>query len=205
MTIFSLGNACDLEHFTNNTKVNNSNNEDFDMPKYQAPVVPFPTEPPNPAFNNTKYQWKSDSAVAQDMTTYPSTQTFHPMVGQDSQSWGSINFGADYWGGNTTDYSFDNKLLNNSSHDNQVGQGMVMPNMRPQNAHMPTSRSQFMQNEDFNGRPKGEMMKKQPPKVEPLPEFPYEKIMQDQKNVWTTLIILFIILIGTIMYRSKYF
>ena len=95
MTIFSLGNACDLEHFTVNTKL-----ENFDMPQINAPIMPMPTDPP---FGNTKYQWKSDSAVARDMTTRMSLGgTYQPEVDQYSRDFGTFqNYGNDYWGGNT--------------------------------------------------------------------------------------------------------
>ena len=40
MTIFSLGNACDLVQFTNNTKLDSLGDVD-------RPVVPMPADPPS--------------------------------------------------------------------------------------------------------------------------------------------------------------
>lgn len=204
MTIFSLGSACDLEHFDGNNKISN---EGFDV-NYSAPVVPLPTDPPNQNFGNSNYNWKSNSYATQDMTTIPNTQTFHPMVGQDSQSWGTVGFGQDYWGPNNDHWTSDNKLLNYNTTNNMVADNntMVMPGMRPQGAQMPTSRVQFMKNEDMNGRAKNMQVKKVPVvQEEVLPEYPQEKIEGEQKSTWTYLIFLLLILIGTILYRSKYF
>lgn len=206
MTIFSLGNACDLDHFSGNTKITN---EGFDV-QYSAPVVPLPTDPPNPPFGKTNYQWPSMNQATNEMTSYNSGQSFHPMTGSDSQGWGTASMGQDYWGEESDKWTSDNKLLNYNLTNNQVaGNNVIMPNMRPQATQMPTSRTQFMHHEDMNGRLKNPPVKKPPVAVvveeEALPAFPIDKIQADQKNTWTYLIILFIILIGTIMYRSKYF
>ena len=65
-----------------------------------------------------------------------------------------------------------------------------------------------MQGEDFNGRPKGQMPKKVQVEVvkeeEPEIPFPKEKMVTDQKNVWYALIILFIIVVFYVMYKTKY-
>ena len=207
MTIFSLGNACDLEHFSNNTKMNTEN---FDMPNYEAPVVPMPTEPPNPSFGNTNYQWKSNSSAVQQMTNRGNSNSFQPSIGRDSTEWGSVNFGQDYWGENTDSYSFSNKLLTNNM-DNGKFQSdkpeMVMPNMRPQSTYMPPQRSHIVKNEDESGRPKRRKMK---PVVEIVeepqyPELDINKIENDQKNVWIMLIAVLIIILGYIMHHSNYF
>ena len=200
MTIFSLGNACDLEHFSINTKMNQEN---FDMPEYQAPVVPLPTDPPNKPFNNTNYKWKSNSAAAQQMTNRDMNQnTFNASVGRDSQDWGSVNFGPDYWEENTDSYSFNNKLLNETN-------GVVMPNMRPQSAFMPPSRSHIVNNEDMNGRDLRKREKKVPRVIlEPpviFPKFDATKIENDTKNLWFFLIVLLIVVVGSVMYKSNYF
>jgi len=242
MTVFSLGNACDLEHFSNNNKFGQEN---FDMPNYHAPVVPMPTEPPNKPFENTNYNWKSDSAVAQGMTSRNmGNNSFKPSVGRDSQDWGSVNFGPDYWGESSDHYSFDNKLLNDNLNANQfesdgpemvmprdlggrprdsgnMPRDMVMPGMKPQNAFMPTSRGQFVQNEDMNGRDrasakKAMMLKRmamqqqqqqqqQAQRQIKLPAYNAEKIERDQKNLWFFLIALLIVIIGSIMYKTNYF
>jgi len=205
MTLFSLANACDLEHFSGNTKLDSQ--ENFKMPEYNAPVVPMPTDPP---FSNTNYQWPSNDAAIKSMTNNnPNGSTYQQMVGQDSQGWGTTNFGNNYWEGNTSNYSFDNKLLNDNLVANQFGGGGGMgPNMRPQSAYMPTSRAHIMQGEDFNGRPKGQMPKKVQVEVvkeeEPEIPFPKEKMITDQKNVWIALVILLIIVVFYVMYKTKY-
>ena len=210
MTIFSLGNACDLEHFTNNTKLESI--EDFQMKSINSPVVPMPTDPP---FSDTNYQWKSESAVARDMTTRDSnSNTFRPAVGTDSQGWGTVqNYGGDYWGGNTVDYQYDNKLLNNNMQANQFqsdGQDM-MPNMRQQGAHMPPVRSHIVDKEDFNGRDKAAMAEARRRAMKPkvvevvLPPFPKERIMSEQKTAWIAVIIAFLVVICTLMYKSRMF
>jgi hypothetical protein len=193
MTIFSLGNACDLEHFTGNTKL-----ENFDMPQMNSPIMPMPTDPP---FGNTKYQWKSDGAVARDMTTRMSLggsnqASYQPEVDQYSREFGSFqNYGNDYWGGgNTVNYEFDNKLLNapNSM------QGMqAEPGMRQQNVYMPPMRTENMEKKPV------EVMKKKIIEIVTLPYFPKDKMKSDQKNVWIALIILFIVVGFIVMHKTK--
>ena len=189
MTIFSLGNACDLEHFTGNTKL-----ENFDMPQMNSPIMPMPTDPP---FGNTKYQWKSDSAVARDMTTRMSLgSTYQPEVDQYSREFGSFqNYGNDYWGGgNTVNYEYDNKLLN--APNNMQGM-QAEPGMRQQNVYMPPMRTENMEKKPV------EVMKKKIVEIVTLPDFPKDKIKSDQKNVWIALIILFIVVGFIVMHKTK--
>jgi len=211
MTIFSLGSACDLEHFSSNTKLENESNENSN---YQAPVVPMPTDPPT--FGNTNYQWKSDGSAIQGMTNRNfGSNTFNPSVGKDSQDWGNVNFGPDYWGENTDSYSFNNKLLNNNLNANKFksdGPEMVMPGMKPVGAFMPPARTHFVKTEDMNGRDvkmRRPPQQKQPIIVLPpepeLPDYPADKIEKDTKNLWFFLIILLIIVVGSIMYKTNYF
>jgi len=192
MTIFSLGNACDLEHFTGNTKL-----ENFDMPQMNSPIMPMPTDPP---FGNTKYQWKSDSAVARDMTTRmslggPNQASYQPEVGQYSREFGSFqNYGNDYWGDNTVNYEYDNKLLN--APNNMQGM-QAEPGMRQQNVYMPPMRTENMEKKP------AEVMKKKIVEIVTLPDFPKDKMKSDQKNVWIALIILFIVVGFIVMHKSK--
>lgn len=200
MTIFSLGNACDLAQFTNNTKLDSLGDVD-------RPVVPMPTDPPS--FGDTKYQWESESKMTRDMTTRDvHSNTFQPMVGQDSQDWGAVqNYGGDYWGENTVNYDYPNPMLN------QPNSNIVAPNMRQQGAHMPTSRSHIVTKEDFNGRDKEEMVrrivaearKKQVVEEEVIQEDPKENILNSQKSAWVALIVIFFIVIFAILYRSRFF
>ena len=193
MTIFSLGNACDLEHFTGNTKL-----ENFDMPQMNSPIMPMPTDPP---FGNTKYQWKSDSAVARDMTTRMSLggsnqASYQPEVEQYSREFGSFqNYGNDYWGGgNTVNYEYDNKLLN--APNNMQGM-QAEPGMRQQNVYMPPMRTENMEKKPV------EVMKKKIVEIVTLPDFPKDKMKSDQKNVWIALIILFIVVGFIVMHKAK--
>jgi hypothetical protein len=193
MTIFSLGNACDLEHFTGNTKL-----ENFDMPQMNSPIMPMPTDPP---FGNTKYQWKSDSAVARDMTTRMSLggsnqASYQPEVDQYSREFGSFqNYGNDYWGGgNTVNYEYDNKLLN--APNNMQGM-QAEPGMRQQNVYMPPMRTENMEKKPV------EVIKKKIVEIVTLPDFPKDKIKSDQKNVWIALIILFIVVGFIVMHKTK--
>lgn len=208
MTIFSLGNACDLEHFSINTKLGQENFENMD---YQSPVVPMPTEPPSGQFGNTTYQWNSESSGIQQMTKRRSNSgTFQPSVGRDSQDWESINFGPDVWGPKTDSYTSSNKLLNNNNGPSQVQPEVIMPNMKPQNAFMPTSRGQFVGNEDMHGRDKRQKIIKKVVQAivekEPeLPDYDTEKIANDQKNLWFFIIALLIIVVGSVMYKANYF
>lgn len=193
MTIFSLGNACDLEHFTGNTKL-----ENFDMPQMNSPIMPMPTDPP---FGNTKYQWKSDSSVARDMTTRMSLggsnqASYQPEVDQYSREFGSFqNYGNDYWGGgNTVNYEYDNKLLN--APNNMQGM-QAEPGMRQQNVYMPPMRTENMEKKPV------EVIKKKIVEIVTLPDFPKDKMKSDQKNVWIALIILFIVVGFIVMHKVK--
>jgi hypothetical protein len=189
MTIFSLGSACDLEHFTMNTKL-----ENFDMPQINSPIVPMPTDPP---FGNTKYQWKSDSAVARDMTTRMSLggSSYQPEVEQYSRDFGSFqNAGNDYWGNNTVNYEYDNKLLN--APNNMQGM-QAEPGMRQQNVYMPPMRTENMEKKPV------ELIRKKIVEIVTLPDFPKDKMKSDQKNVWIALIILFFVVGFIALHKTK--
>jgi hypothetical protein len=192
MTIFSLGSACDLEHFTNNTKL-----ENFDMPQINSPIMPMPTDPP---FGNTKYQWKSDSAIARDMTTRmslggPNQASYQPEVDKYSREFGSFqSYGNDYWGGNTVNYEYDNKLLNAP---NNMQPTQAEPGMRQQNVYMPPMRTENMDKKPV------EIIKNKIVEIVNLPDFPKDKMKSDQKNVWIALIILFIVVGFIVMHKSK--
>ena len=192
MTIFSLGSACDLEHFTNNTKL-----ENFDMPQINSPIMPMPTDPP---FGNTKYQWKSDSAIARDMTTRmslggPNQASYQPEVDKYSREFGSFqSYGNDYWGGNTVNYEYDNKLLNAP---NNMQPTQAEPGMRQQNVYMPPMRTENMDKKPV------EIIKKKIVEIVNLPDFPKDKMKSDQKNVWIALIILFIVVGFIVMHKTK--
>jgi hypothetical protein len=192
MTIFSLGSACDLEHFTNNTKL-----ENFDMPQINSPIMPMPTDPP---FGNTKYQWKSDSAVSRDMTTRmslggPNQASYQPEVDKYSREFGSFqSYGNDYWGGNTVNYEYDNKLLNAP---NNMQPTQAEPGMRQQNVYMPPMRTENMDKKPV------EIIKKKIVEIVNLPDFPKDKMKSDQKNVWIALIILFIVVGFIVMHKTK--
>ena len=192
MTIFSLGSACDLEHFTNNTKL-----ENFDMPQMNSPIMPMPTDPP---FGNTKYQWKSDSSIARDMTTRMSLDgtnqpSFQPEVDKYSRDFGSFqSYGNDYWGGNTVNYEYDNKLLNAP---NNMQPTQAEPGMRQQNVYMPPMRTENMDKKPV------EIIKKKIVEIVNLPDFPKDKMKSDQKNVWIALIILFIVVGFIVMHKTK--
>ena len=192
MTIFSLGSACDLEHFTMNTKL-----ENFDMPQMNSPIMPMPTDPP---FGNTKYQWKSDGAVARDMTTRMSLggsnqASYQPEVDQYSREFGSFqSSGNDYWGNNTVNYEYDNKLLN--APNNMQGM-QAEPGMRQQNVYMPPMRMENMEKKPV------EVIKKKIIEIVTLPDFPKDKMKSDQKNVWIALIILFIVVGFIALHKSK--
>ena len=192
MTIFSLGSACDLEHFTNNTKL-----ENFDMPQINSPIMPMPTDPP---FGNTKYQWKSDSAIARDMTTRmslggPNQASYQPEVDKYSREFGSFqSYGNDYWGGNTVNYEYDNKLLNAP---NNMQPTQAEPGMRQQNVYMPPMRTENMDKKPV------EIIKKKIVEIVNLPDFPKDKMKSDQKNIWIALIILFIVVGFIVMHKTK--
>ena len=204
MTIFSLGSACDLEHFTNNTKL-----ENFDMPQMNSPIMPMPTDPP---FGNTKYQWKSDSAAARDMTIRTSLggsnqAQYKPEVDKYSRDFGSFqSYGNDYWEDNTVNYEYDNKLLNAPNNmqlkQSETGPRMqVEPGMRQQNVYMPPMRTENMEKKPV------EIIKKKVIEIVPapviLPEFPKDKMKNDQRNVWIALIILFIVVGFIALYKVK--
>ena len=188
MTIFSLGSACDLEHFTMNTKL-----ESFDMPQMNSPIMPMPTDPP---FGNTKYQWKSDSAVTRDMTTRMSLGgSYQPEVEQYSRDFGSVqNYGNDHWGNNTVNYEYDNKLLN--APNNMQGM-QAEPGMRQQNVYMPPMRTENMEKKPV------ELIRKKIVEIVTLPYFPKDKMKSDQKNVWIALIILFIVVGFIALHKTK--
>lgn len=195
MTIFSLGNACDLDHFTNNTKL-----ENFEMPQINSPIVPMPTDPP---FGNTKYQWKSDSSVTRDMTggmgghTGMNTTSYQPEADQYSRNFGTFqNSGNDYWGDNTVNYEYDNKLLNAP---NNMQNMQPEPGMRQQNVYMPPMRTENMDKKPV------EVIKKKIVEIVNLPEFPKDKMKSEQKTVWIALIILFLVVIFTVLQKSKMF
>lgn len=212
MTIFSLGSACDLEHFTNNTKL-----ENFDMPQINSPIIPMPTDPP---FGNTKYEWKSDSAAARDMTTRTSLgrhnqASYKPEVEQYSRDFGSFqSYGNDYWEDNTVNYEYDNKLLNAPNNMQPILKETGMrqqnmnnliiqaePGMRQQNVYMPPMRTENMKKKPV------EVLKTKIIEIVPapviIPEFPKDKIKNDQKNVWIALIILFIVVGFFALYKTK--
>lgn len=100
-------------------------------------------------FGNSSYNWKSDSRATIDMTTRDSS--LFNSVGQDG-NFGNVNFGPDTWGASTDTYESRNPLLNNNLGERNVQESPILPNMRPQSAFMPTSRTQFVKNEDENGR-----------------------------------------------------
>jgi hypothetical protein len=84
----------------------------------------------------------------------------------------------------------------NDNNSNNLG----MPNMKPQSAYMPTSRTQFVKKEDENGR------KRTPKiiikdKIVELPEYKKEQIHNEQKNIWIILIIALILVLGAVLYK----
>jgi hypothetical protein len=192
MTIFSLGAACDLEHFSSLTQV--GGNSDY------QPIVPMSNS--GGEFGNSTYTWKSDSTATIDMTTRDSS-LFNGV--SEGGSAGHVNFGPDVWGSSTDTYVSRNPLLNNNLGERNVQEGNIMPNMRPQSAYMPTSRTQFLKNEDENGRDLSTICKKkQKPIVIPLPIYDKKRIQEDQKNMWIFIIIAFIIVCGGLLYKTKY-
>lgn len=123
MTIFSLGSACDLEHFSSLTQV--GGNSDY------QPIVPMSNS--GGEFGNSTYTWKSDSTATIDMTTRDSS--LFNAVGESGNA-GHVNFGPDVWGSSTDTYVSRNPLLNNNLGERNVQEGNIMPNMRPQSAYM---------------------------------------------------------------------
>ncbi len=192
MTIFSLGSACDLEHFSSLTQVGGNSD-------YQG-IVPMSNS--GGEFGNSSYTWKSDSTATIDMTTRDSSLFNAVSEGGNA---GHVNFGPDVWGSSTDTYVSRNPLLNNNLGERNVQEGNIMPNMRPQSAYMPTSRTQFVKNEDENGRDLNTMCrKKAKPVVIPLPPFDRKRIQDDQKNMWIFIIIAFILVCGGLLYKTKY-
>jgi len=192
MTIFSLGSACDLEHFSSLTQVGGNSD-------YQG-IVPMSNS--GGEFGNSSYTWKSDSTATIDMTTRDSS-LFNGV--SESGNAGHVNFGPDVWGSSTDTYVSSNPLLNNNLGERNVQEGNIMPNMRPQSAYMPTSRTQFVKNEDENGRDLTVVSKKKPKIiVVPLPPFDKKRIQEDQKNMWIFIIIAFILVCGGLLYKTKY-
>jgi len=192
MTIFSLGSACDLEHFSSLTQVGGNSD-------YQG-IVPMSNS--GGEFGNSSYNWKSDSTATIDMTTRDSSLFNGVSEGGNS---GHVNFGPDVWGSSTDTYVSSNPLLNNNLGERNVQEGNIMPNMRPQSAYMPTSRTQFVKNEDENGRDLTVVSKKKPKIiVVPLPPFDKKRIQEDQKNMWIFIIIAFILVCGGLLYKTKY-
>ena len=192
MTIFSLGSACDLEHFSSLTQVGGNSD-------YQG-IVPMSNS--GGEFGNSSYTWKSDSTATIDMTTRDSS-LFNGV--SESGNAGHVNFGPDVWGSSTDTYVSRNPLLNNNLGERNVQEGNIMPNMRPQSAYMPTSRTQFVKNEDENGRDLTVVSKKKPKIiVVPLPPFDKKRIQEDQKNMWIFIIIAFILVCGGLLYKTKY-
>lgn len=192
MTIFSLGSACDLEHFSSLTQV--GGNSDY------QPIVPMSNS--GGEFGNSTYNWKSDSTATIDMTTRDSS-LFNGV--SEGGSAGHVNFGPDVWGSSTDTYVSNNSLLNNNLGERNVQEGNIMPNMRPQSAYMPTSRTQFVKNEDENGRDLTVVSRKKPKTIViPLPPYDKKRIQEDQKNMWIFIIIAFILVCGGLLYKTKY-
>lgn len=192
MTIFSLGSSCDLEHFSSLTHV--SGNLD------NQAIVPMSNSGGD--FGNSTYNWKSDSRATIDMTTRDSS-LFNAV--SEGGNFGNINFGPDTWGASTDTYESKNPLLNNNLGERNVQDGAILPNMRPQSAFMPTSRTQFVKNEDENGRDLSVVSRKKPKTIViPLPPYDKKRIQEDQKNMWIFIIIAFILVCGGLLYKTKY-
>jgi hypothetical protein len=192
MTIFSLGSSCDLEHFSSLTHV--SGNLD------NQAIVPMSNSGGD--FGNSSYNWKSDSRATIDMTTRDSS-LFNAV--SEGGNFGNVNFGPDTWGASTDTYESRNPLLNNNLGERNVQDGPILPNMRPQSAFMPTSRTQFVKNEDENGRDLSVVSRKKPKTIViPLPPYDKKRIQEDQKNMWIFIIIAFILVCGGLLYKTKY-
>ena len=192
MTIFSLGSSCDLEHFSSLTHV--SGNLD------NQAIVPMSNSGGD--FGNSTYNWKSDSRATIDMTTRDSS-LFNAV--SEGGNFGNVNFGPDTWGASTDTYESRNPLLNNNLGERNVQDGPILPNMRPQSAFMPTSRTQFVKNEDENGRDLSVVSRKKPKTIViPLPPYDKKRIQEDQKNMWIFIIIAFILVCGGLLYKTKY-
>lgn len=192
MTIFSLGSSCDLEHFSSLTQVGGNLDN-------QA-IVPMSNSGGD--FGNSSYNWKSDSRATIDMTTRDSS-LFNAV--SEGGNFGNVNFGPDTWGASTDTYESRNPLLNNNLGERNVQDGPILPNMRPQSAFMPTSRTQFVKNEDENGRDLSVVSRKKPKTIViPLPPYDKKRIQEDQKNMWIFIIIAFILVCGGLLYKTKY-
>jgi hypothetical protein len=192
MTIFSLGSACDLEHFSSLTQVGGNLDN-------QA-IVPMSNS--GGEFGNSSYNWKSDSRATIDMTTRDSS-LFNAV--SEGGNFGNVNFGPDTWGGSTDTYVSSNTILNNNLGERNVQESPILPNMRPQSAFMPTSRTQFVKNEDENGRDLSVVSRKKPKTIViQLPEYKKKQIQEDQKNMWIFIIIAFILVCGGLLYKTKY-
>jgi hypothetical protein len=192
MTIFSLGSACDLEHFSSLTQVGGNLDN-------QA-IVPMSNSGGD--FGNSSYNWKSDSRATIDMTTRDSS-LFNAV--SEGGNFGNVNFGPDTWGASTDTYESRNPLLNNNLGERNVQSDTILPNMRPQSAFMPTSRTQFVKNEDENGRDLSVVSRKKPKTIViPLPPYDKKRIQEDQKNMWIFIIIAFILVCGGLLYKTKY-
>lgn len=192
MTIFSLGSSCDLEHFSSLTQVGGNLDN-------QA-IVPMSNSGGD--FGNSSYNWKSDSRATIDMTTRDSS-LFNAV--SEGGNFGNVNFGPDTWGASTDTYESRNPLLNNNLGERNVQDGPILPNMRPQSAFMPTSRTQFVKNEDENGRDLSVVSRKKPKTIViPLPPYDKKRIQEDQKNMWIFIIIAFILVCGGMLYKTKY-
>lgn len=192
MTIFSLGSSCDLEHFSSLTQVGGNLDN-------QA-IVPMSNSGGD--FGNSSYNWKSDSRATIDMTTRDSS-LFNAV--SEGGNFGNVNFGPDTWGASTDTYESRNPLLNNNLGERNVQDGPILPNMRPQSAFMPTSRTQFVKNEDENGRDLSVVSRKKPKAIViQLPPYDKKRIQEDQKNMWIFIIIAFILVCGGMLYKTKY-
>jgi len=192
MTIFSLGSSCDLEHFSSLTQVGGNLDN-------QA-IVPMSNSGGD--FGNSSYNWKSDSRATIDMTTRDSS-LFNAV--SEGGNFGNVNFGPDTWGASTDTYESRNPLLNNNLGERNVQDGPILPNMRPQSAFMPTSRTQFVKNEDENGRDLSVVSRKKPKTIViQLPPYDKKRIQEDQKNMWIFIIIAFILVCGGMLYKTKY-
>jgi hypothetical protein len=122
--------------------------------------------------------------------------SYQPEVDQYSREFGSFqNYGNDYWGGgNTVNYEYDNKLLN--APNNMQGM-QAEPGMRQQNVYMPPMRTENMEKKPV------EVMKKKIVEIVTLPDFPKDKMKNDQKNVWIALIILFFVVGFIALHKTK--
>jgi hypothetical protein len=125
----------------------------------------------------------------------PNQASYQPEVDKYSREFGSFqSYGNDYWGGNTVNYEYDNKLLNAP---NNMQPTQAEPGMRQQNVYMPPMRTENMDKKPV------EIIKKKIVEIVNLPDFPKDKMKSDQKNVWIALIILFIVVGFIVMHKTK--